>query len=43
MLEPLARNQNPVVSIWIGSLDAWLTEHITEKRRRDAEREESFE
>jgi len=43
MLEPLASHQDPVVRTWIGSLDAWLTERITEERRRDAEREESFE
>lgn len=43
MLEAFASHRDPVVRIWIKSLDAWLTERIAEERRRDAEREESFE
>jgi hypothetical protein len=28
---------------WLEGLDAWLAERIAAERRRDAEREESFE
>jgi hypothetical protein len=43
MLEPLIRHHDPAVTDWIEKLDEWLGECIASERRRDAEREESFE
>lgn len=43
LLEPLASHPDPAVANWIGKLDDWLRDVIAAERRRDAEREESFE
>jgi hypothetical protein len=43
MLEPLASHHDPAVTGWLERLDGWLGERIASERRRDAEREESFE
>ena len=43
MLEPLADHQDPAVRGWLDEIDVWLAERIASERRRDAEREESFE
>jgi len=43
LLEPLASHADPAVASWMRRLDDWLRDVVAAERRRDAEREESFE
>lgn len=43
LIEPLASHDDAAVTGWLAGLDGWLAKVVASERRRDAEREESFE
>jgi hypothetical protein len=43
LLKPLASHGDAAVTGWLAGLDGWLAKVVASERRRDAEREESFE